>query len=171
MSINKNKIIPYDKKQKFQIGDICKIIHTDNTFRYPKLKDEDDWKVGLYVIITGSYWQLYGSNCFYIVTENENGFEFEPLKNLSDYSVIVPRNLNPQCYDKEGNWNYGGLWTYIHKNDNFGWAWVNNCCLEFIRKPNEEELNIAINKFYMNLKYNNNKDNKNKIWYIDNKGN
>ena len=33
--------LPYDKRQTYQIGDICRIVHADNTFTYPPIKDKE----------------------------------------------------------------------------------------------------------------------------------
>ena len=47
--------LPYDKRQTYQIGDICRIIHANNEMRYPPIKDEETKGYGLLVQITGSY--------------------------------------------------------------------------------------------------------------------
>ena len=53
--------LPYDKRQTYQIGDICRIVRADNKFRYPPIKDEETDGYGLLIQIIGSYWQLCGS--------------------------------------------------------------------------------------------------------------
>ena len=134
--------IPYDKNQKYQIGDIVTVVRADNSFRFPKIRDEEERGYGLNLMIVGSYWQCCGNRGIFVL--NEDGSQSE-YKNLSKYSVVVPKSLNTKCYNKNGEYEYNGFWC--SKRDNFGWAWVNEKCLEFIRKPTKEEYNIAINEY------------------------
>lgn len=85
-----NHKLPYDKRQTYQIGDICRIVHANNEMRYPPIKDEETKGYGLLVQITGSYWQRCGTVS---VWYDNNGNFLEWAKNLLDYSIIIPKHL------------------------------------------------------------------------------
>lgn len=118
--------IPFDPSQTFQIGDVCRVIHTDNQLRYPPITDEEDPRVGLTVLIVGSYWQTCG--CY---------------KNLTDYVVVAPMELNPDHYDERG-WYHD---TELMYGGEFAWSWVREFQMEFLRKPTDDELKKAY-KYY-----------------------
>lgn len=140
--------------QKFEIGDICKIVRADNTFCYPEKKDCEATGYGLYVMIIGSYGQIFPNISKY---------------NLNDYEVFVPKHLNPNVYDyKDGRYsckipNFGecGGNTY----EEFGWSWVKDFQMDFIKKPNEEDLKHLYN-YGRKLKWKKYKE-KDSAWFWD----
>ena len=89
--------LPYDVNQKFQIGDIVKIVKTDC---YPPIK------IGYeqYFMITGSYWQCCGSR-FYYKPYNK----WIPSKNLNEYRVL---SLNE---DIRWAWIFGAQMEFVRK--------------------------------------------------------
>lgn len=113
----------YEREQTFQIGDVCRIVHTDNTFRHPVISDEKAWEVGLTILVAGSYWQTCGC-----------------CRDLKDYVVIVPAHLNPDRYDEKGCYHDQEKWYH----GEFSWAWVRESQMEFVRKPTDEERTKAI---------------------------
>lgn len=141
-----NHKLPYDKRQTYQIGDICRIVHADNRFRYPPIKDEETDGYSLLIQIIGSYWQLCGS--YGGVFDSENNF-LGWAKNLVDYSIVIPKHLNPQCYNSKGEWEYKGFW--LNSQRPFGWAWVNEYQLEFIRHPTKKEEKYALQEYWQNI--------------------
>ncbi len=135
----KTKSDNYNKKvcnenQKFQIGDICKIVRADNSFCFPEKKDEETTGFGLQIMIVGSYGQIF---------PNMNEYD------LSSYEVYVPKHLNESVYFyKNGyyrceipNFGSGGGKEFRET----GWAWVKNSQLDFVRKPNKEDLQALYN--------------------------
>jgi hypothetical protein len=76
---NMNIKLPYEQRQKFQVGDICKIVEKgiyQSQLEYPP-KDLETWKQDRECIILYTYSQVYWGN------------------NFSDYSVyLLPRNNN-----------------------------------------------------------------------------
>lgn len=114
--------IPLDSNQRFQIGDVCRIVHTDSRWRYPPITDEEDPRVGVTVLIVGSYWQTCGL-----------------CRNLTDYVVVAPIELNPERYDSDGCYRDEEL-TY---GGEFAWSWIREFQLQFLRKPTDEELKKA----------------------------
>lgn len=141
-----SRILPYDERQKYQIGDICKIVRANNEFRYPPIKDEETSGYGLYVQIVGSYWQLCGC-CFSLYDDNFNFVEW--VKDMSKYHIIVPKHLNPQCYNKKGEWEYKG--SRCGSKEPFGWAWVAESQLDFVRHPTVEEKEFALKEYWSNI--------------------
>lgn len=134
--MNKKEI--YQEGQKFQIGDICKIVHTNNTFRYPPLEDKDDNYVGLYVIILGSYWQICGSPYELHYADGS----MSKYKNTSDYQVIAPYCLNKtKCKKLDGGYEYYGIQS---GSKEMRWAWVDEGQMEFVRHWNEDEYDVYI---------------------------
>ena len=139
--------LPYDERQTYQIGDICRIVRANNEMRYPPIKDEETEEYGLLVQIVGSYWQRCGScGAFF---DSDNNF-LEWGKNLVDYSIIIPKHLNPQCYNSKGEWEYKGCWSSSQRP--FGWSWVDECQLEFIRHPTKEEEKFALQEYWQHIK-------------------
>lgn len=111
--------LPYNSVQKFQIGDICRVSCADNTLCCPLDKDEDATGCGCEIIIVGSYGQIFPNISTY----------------CGDYEVFIPRKLNPSQYDKNGDYNNKGCWC----RGEYGWAWVSNSQLDFVRKPDDNE--------------------------------
>lgn len=139
--------LPYDERQTYQIGDICRIVRANNEMRYPPIKDEETEGYGLLVQIVGSYWQRCGTvSAWY---DNDDNF-LEWGKNLVDYSIIIPKHLNPQCYNSKGEWEYKGCWSISQRP--FGWSWINEYQLEFIRHPTKEEKNFALQEYWQHIK-------------------
>ena len=130
--------------QKFKIGDICKIVRADNTFRYPKIKDEEEIGFGCYVMIIGSYGQIFPDIC---------------SSNTSCYSVYLPKHLNAHIYDKSlfPNQNYADFDCYIpgfgYCNGEFAWAWVSEHCMDFICHPSELDID-ALKKYELKRNFN-----------------
>ena len=123
-------------KQKFQIGDICKITRANNDILcYPKKKDEETLGFGLYVMIVGSYGQIFP-------TINKN--------DLNNYEIFVPYHLNKEIFIYNG-FNFickipNGMSCYEAKEPiGTGWAWVSSEQLDFIRKPNKKDLTTLFN--------------------------
>ena len=116
--------LPVNPNQKFQIGDICKIVRADNSFRYPPLEDEETTGYGCLIVIMYSYAQ-----CFPNIGP----------RNTDDFSVCLPNWLNPHKFDKRGYFKG----DFIAKNE-LEWAWVSEMQLEFVRKPTEEEIEKII---------------------------
>lgn len=117
--------LPINTKQKFQIGDICRIVRADNSFCYPPKKDEDAEGYNCLVVIMYSYAQ-----CFPDINPADT----------SSFEVYLPQWLNPQKYDKKG-WYHGKMWSC---QGEMSWAWVHECQLEFVRKPTKEEIKKII---------------------------
>ena len=132
--------LPYNKRQTYQIGDICRIVRANNEMRYPPIKDEETKGYGLLVQIVGSYWQRCEA-LYKRYYENNKFIGYG--KNLVDYSIIVPKNLNPQCYNSKGEWEYKGSRAGGGQRP-LRWSWVNEIQLEFIRHPTEKEKRICI---------------------------
>lgn len=97
---------------KFQINDICKIIdiYDFTGFSHPNPPPWDEWKLGLIVRITKNWG--------------------------SDYAVEVPRELNPQCYNEKGEWDYLNAWC---STKCFGWSWVQERNLKLVEKYSFDE--------------------------------
>lgn len=110
-----NKKLPYEDRQKFQIGDICKIVHTDNGLRFPKITDEKDINYGRECIILHTYSQVFWGS------------------NYNDYSVYLLPIKNTDAYSGS-------------------FAWVSASQMEFIRKPNDEEIAIVVEEDISHLK-------------------
>lgn len=51
--------MPYEPKQKFQVGSVCKIIKPNNIFRYPPISDDEYEFRNRECIILGTYAQKY----------------------------------------------------------------------------------------------------------------
>lgn len=112
--------------QKYQIGDICRVAHADNRMRYPLKKDEEETAYGCYVMILGSYGQIYP--------------QINP-HDTSDYSVYIPKHLNSNLYDETGLAHIPNVgWI----SGEFGWSWATDTMLEFVKKPTKEDLRLAI---------------------------
>lgn len=117
--------LPINKNQKFQIGDICRIVRADNSLRYPPIKDKETEGYGCLVVIMHSYAQ-----CFPHMNPSNSG----------DLEVYLPQWLNPQMYDGKG-WYKGKAWSC---QGEFSWSWVSESQLEFVRKPTDEEIEKII---------------------------
>src|SRR5699024_6455736 len=81
--------------------------------------------------------------------DSDNNF-LEWGKDLVDYSIIIPKHLNPQCYNSKGEWEYKGCWSSSQRP--FGWSWVDECQLEFIRHPTKEEEKFALQEYWQHIK-------------------
>ena len=83
-----------------------------------------------------------------------SGGQYKGYENLGirmeGNSIIIPKHLNPQCYNSKGEWEYKGCWSSSQKP--FGWSWVNECQLEFIRHPTKEEENFALQEYWQHIK-------------------
>lgn len=119
--------------QKFKVGDICRVTHADNSMCYPLKKDEEEIGYGCYVMILGSYGQI---------------FPQINSHNTKDYQVYIPKHLNLDLYDET---NAANIPNFGWVRGEFEWAWATDTMLEFVRKPTEEDLKFAIeynkNKF------------------------
>lgn len=78
--------MPYNSKQKFQIGSVCRIIMPDNTFTYPPIKEEEYEFRNRECIILGTYAQKYLG------------------ENYRDYSVYLLPTLNNKDYVGSLSW-------------------------------------------------------------------
>lgn len=141
-----NRILPYDQRQKYQIGDICKIARSNNEFRYPPINDEETCGYGLYAQIVGSYWQLCGTFSYFC---DKDGKFIDWNKNLVRYSIIIPKHINHQCYNEKGEWEYNGSWS--GSNEPFGWAWLDEKQFDFVRHPTKEEKEFALKEYWDNI--------------------
>lgn len=94
--------LPIEERQKFQIGDVCKV----------KVEEFEGQRE---CIILHTYSQVYWGN------------------NFSDYSVyLLPNNKN----------EYTG-----------SFAWVEECQLQFVRKPMNKEISIVVQEDSKMLSY------------------
>lgn len=139
--------LPYDERQTYQIGDICRIVRANNEMCYPPIKDEETKGYGLLVQIVESYWQRCGALC---KCYDENNKFIGYGKNLVDYSITVPKNLNPQCYNFKGEWKYKGSRAGGSQRP-LGWSLINEIQLEFVRQPTEKEKEFALQEYWKNI--------------------
>ena len=62
------------------------------------------------------------------------------LKETWDYCVAFPPELNPQCYNSKGEWEWKGEWSTAMKMS----SWFDNDQLILVRNPTEKEYLLAV---------------------------
>lgn len=104
---------------KYHKGDLCRIwsIYDFTEMSYPNPPRGDEWKLGLIVRILGNYNEVCQDKAMFDCT--------------TIYSVEVPPEYSPQCYNDKGEWDFGHMWMATNC---FGWSWVAEENLELVSR-------------------------------------
>ena len=125
----------YDPDQKLQVGSVCRVIRGPS-MAFPPMAPTGYLYYGLTCLIVGSKFQICGSNG---IVGREDG-SVSVLKETLDYCVAFPPELNPQCYNSEGDWEWKGEWSTAMRMS----SWLDSDQLVLVRNPTEKEYLLAV---------------------------
>lgn len=125
----------YDSDQKLQVGSVCRVIRGPSMV-FPPTAPTGYQYYGLTCLIVGSKFQICGSNG---IVGREDG-SVGILKEAGDYCVVFPPELNPQCYNSKGEWEWKSEWSTAMKMS----SWLDSDQLVLVRNPTEKEYLLAV---------------------------
>lgn len=123
----------YDPDQKLQVGSVCRVIRGPS-MAFPPIVSYRYY--GLTCLVVGSKFQICGSNG---IVEREDG-SVSILKETLDYCVAFPPELNPQCYNAKGEWEWKGERGSGMRMS----SWLDADQLVLVRNPTEKEYLLAV---------------------------